>query len=379
MNERALHDSLQASLEALARGEDTVRLLKGHPDQAPDLRSALETAQLLRQQLKPRDPSSSAMARSRARVMAALPSHHRTRFLPRSRIIPRFAGALAAALLAAAAGMTGLAVASAQALPDSPLYFLKRYAEAARLELTVGSRARIALQETYANHRADEVRQLLAQGRMARVAFEGAVQSQDGTVWFVDEIPIDISPEAYRTPGIERAMTVLVQGQTQTNGRFLAQAIYLVGFYFSGRVSDGADGLGLWKIGQRWILVTGDTLVDPRIRLGDVVSVSVRVENEDRLVAREIIRLELSFGDVPAPADAEPPARTQVPDGDEGRGRGQGSGDEEEIEEPEDEETTSMGNDGSEEEEEPEEVEEPEEEEGEKEGQSQNKGPHGGG
>ncbi|HEX9680533.1 MAG TPA: DUF5666 domain-containing protein [Anaerolineales bacterium] len=385
MSTQTLHDGLQASLEALARGETIDSLLARRPALAADLRPALEAAQLL-SQMDSGGSSDSSMVRSRARVRAGLPSHHPTPFLPRSRIIrmiPRVAGALAAGLIAAAAGLGGLAAASANALPDSPLFPLKLVAEGLRLELTVGSQARIALQEIQSNHRVDEVRQLLAQRRLARVAFEGVLQSKAETVWHVAGITVDVPLDTYETRGIIPGMTVEVHGQTMTSGRFLAEAIHLAGFTFKAAVQSMEGTPGVWTIADRTVLVTQDTVVDPGIHIGDVVVVSVHTHDTDPLVGREILRFQVVSNSQPAaPTETARPARTQVPDGDEeeGNGRGQGSGEGEETEEPENDESGQGGNRNPDEgDSEEEEEEEQEEEEGNKKSHDQDKKSHGGG
>ena len=367
MSTQTLHDGLQASLEALARGETIDSLLARRPALAADLRPALEAAQLL-SQMDSGGSSDSSMVRSRARVRAGLPSHHPTPFLPRSRIIrmiPRVAGAVAASLIAVAAGLSGLAAASAHALPDSPLFPLKLVAEGLRLELTLGSRARIALQEIQSNLRVDEVRQLLAQGRLARVVFEGVLQAKSEAVWHVAGITVDVRLDTYETPGIIPGMTVEVHGRTTASGRFLAEAIHLAGFEFEAAVQSMEGTPGQWTIADRTVFVTQDTVIDPGIRIGDVVVVSVHTHDKDPLVAREILRFQVVSNSQPAaPTDSARPARTQGPDGDEeeGNGRGQGSG-EGGIRNPEE---------GDPEEEE-------EEEEGKKESHDQDKKSHGGG
>lgn len=380
MNARALHDGLQASLEGLLRGEDLESLLARQRNLGADLRPALEAAVRLRQGAA-EGSLASAMVRSRARVRAALPSHHPTPFLPRSRIIPRFAGTLAAALIAVAAGLIGLAAASAQALPDSPLYIFKRAGEEIQLRLTLSSRARLALQESQTGLRAEEVRDLLLLGRMARVSFQGVVQAQDETVWYVASIPVNVPPGTYQTPGIVRGMSVEVHGETTTNHRFLAEAIHLAGFQFHAAVRSMPDAPALWTIGPRTVLVTQDTVIDPGVRLGDVVLVSVHVHDVGVLIGREILRLQVSAGEAPpSSAEVASPARTQIPDGEEseGNGRGRGSGEGEETEEPEEEESRQGGSSGDSEEEEEEVVVEKEEEET-KESHNQSKKGHPGG
>lgn len=381
MNARALHDGLQASLEGLLRGEDPESLLARQRDLAADLRPALEAAVHLRQG-EAEGSLASAMVRSRARVRAALPSHHPTPFLPRSRIIPRFAGTLAAGLIAVAAGLSGLAAASAHALPDSPFYIFKIAGEEIRLRLTLNARARLALQERQTALRAEEVRSLLLLGRLDHVSFEGVVQTQDVTVWYVAGIPVDLPPGTYQTPGIRPGMTAEVHGQTMTNGRFLAEAIHLAGFQFRDTVRSMPDAPALWTIGDRTVLVTQDTVIDPGVRLGDVVVVSVHAHDLGVLIGREILRLQVSAGEAPtSSAQVASPARTQFPDGeeDEGNGRRHGSGEGEETEEPEEEESGQGGSSVDSEEEEEEVEEEEVEEEETKESHDQSKKAHPGG
>ncbi len=342
MTAQALHDRLQDSLEALARGVSLDRALARSRDLAAHLRPALEAAVLLRED-ESEGALTSSMVRSRARVLAALPSHHPTPFLPRTRIIPRFAGALAAGLIAVAAGLTGIAAASASALPDSPFYIFKLAGQELRLQLTLSSRARIVLQEEQAVSRAEDVRRFLLLGRMANLSFEGVVQAQDGTIWHVAWIPVDVPLDAYQTPGISRGMTVEVHGQTMTDGRFLAEAIHLVGFQFSAAVLSMSDVPGPWTIGEHTVQVTQDTVIDPGVRLGDAVTISVRTHDTDPLIGREILRLEgASSSESATPTEGVRPVQTQVPDGgeDADNGRGHGSGEVEETEEPDDGETS---------------------------------------
>jgi hypothetical protein len=287
LKREGLHNALQDGLDALALGQDLEAALGIHPGHSADVRPALEAALALRA-LPAVEVPTKARNRSRARLRAALPSARRGPFLG-ARWVPRLAAGVAAVVLALTAGFGGLVAASAQALPGDSLYPFKRASEAVQLRLTFTSRARMTLEEQYSVRRADEVRRLLALGRIEKMTFEGIVQAQADTGWLVADIRVVVPPEISVTPGILPGMTIEVRGETQTEGHFLAKGIRLLGFQFVAPVL--SMGPEEWTVGEHSFRLLPDTWIEPGIRTGEVVLVSVRFLDSGEPAGRAVLRL----------------------------------------------------------------------------------------
>lgn len=163
MGGRAQSDFTE-NLEAVARG---VRKLGEIRD--PVLREAVSAALRLRERELRLDPTS--RARMRRTVLAALAPRRPTladRLYSAFAVLGRPAPVLVRALatVALVAGLLGGAtVASADTLPDDPLYGLKLAGEQLRLAVAVSPQDRAAVQLSIAQHRLEESERLAAEGR----------------------------------------------------------------------------------------------------------------------------------------------------------------------------------------------------------------------
>lgn len=160
---RPRHDFTE-NLEAVARG---VRRLEEIRD--PILREAVAAALRLRERELRLD--SASRVRMRNTVLAALAPARPTLadrvyafFLVIGKPAPVLVRGLAIALIAAGL-LGGATVASADSLPDDPLYALKLAGEQLRLAVAVSPEDRAAVELSIAEHRLDEAERLATSGR----------------------------------------------------------------------------------------------------------------------------------------------------------------------------------------------------------------------
>ncbi len=171
---------LEECLQRMQIGEPLERILADYPERVEELRPLLESARLAQANALYLPPVS-GIRNSRAQFLEAAAQHARQQ--PRIHFAwPRFASlALSAVLLLLVAGFA-LALASGRSLPGQPLYGMKRTVEQAQLALSGDALARLTLEDTFDQRRAEEVRQLILTGKEQPVEFSGFLtpRIQDG-------------------------------------------------------------------------------------------------------------------------------------------------------------------------------------------------------
>ncbi|GAB4505784.1 MAG: hypothetical protein Fur0043_27820 [Anaerolineales bacterium] len=228
MNKK-LYDSLEVCLQALEQGTDLDAVLERYPELSPALRPVLE-ASMQAQSLARQDIPEATLRRGRARLLQQA-AHMRevtmTSYRPLA-AVRRLAVSLTLAFLLLL-GVTGLARASATALPGDQLYRVKRTWEEVRLLLVFDATNREQLEGQFAQERVGEIRILLSEGREANVDFTGIVEEQNGNHWLVSGIPVQMNdasllPEETVWPGA----TVSVTGHTNQHGYVEAYRIEML-------------------------------------------------------------------------------------------------------------------------------------------------------
>jgi uncharacterized membrane protein YgcG len=160
-------------LSQLDDGEPLDRILARYPDDAASLRPLLETATAL--EALREEPSEPARIASRRAFLARAHELREAASRPRFWLPRRMATAIAALALALVF-LGGTVAASALALPDEPLYGVKRAVEDAQLLVAAGVQKE-QLVERFEQRRRDEVNMLLAMRRDATITFDGAIES----------------------------------------------------------------------------------------------------------------------------------------------------------------------------------------------------------
>lgn len=176
MNERNFDEELDALLEELINSEDSgQKLLSRIADRDPELAALLQTAAHIRGGLRPGGPDPVFARNAEVRIVNRMrATRRRAVSKPKPRPssgwfgLPRFAQALAAALLVVvliAAGTVGTAAAAENALPGDTLYPFKRGLEQARLVLSFSDQGDLRLLGQFSDERLDEIEALLGSGR----------------------------------------------------------------------------------------------------------------------------------------------------------------------------------------------------------------------
>ena len=226
-----LYEVLEICLKEIEQGADVDTVLFRYPEFADELRPILETSVKAKAMAVPA-PSDDLVRRNRAKVLQraaemreqkAAPSPRRLWSVPLRRALVTF---VVVAMLFVSG--TGLVRASSATLPGDNLYPVKRGWESLSLLLTFNTERREALEFEHENERLEELNELLAEGRSAKVDFAGYVTRQTGTEWRVSSVTVLLSADT-RLPDqpVTVGDAVRVRGQTVSGG-VAAQRIELL-------------------------------------------------------------------------------------------------------------------------------------------------------
>lgn len=269
--------ALEDCLEQIESGRSMEEALQSYGALAAELRPLLEIALANRAYASQLDPGKAAMARSRARFLAA--AH--TKADPSSK--KRLAGLMLSRLALAAFAfflvfllVSGSTVAaSAQALPGDLLYPVKLAAERTRLWLTADPLERLKLEQTFDQRRLEEIFKLKQANRSGVIRLAGEVLSIQPGVWNVRGIQVLVTSATQFDQTIEVGFYVEVTGQLQSDGAVLAESIRTRQIEFSGwveAVNDQSwvvDGLTIKVTGRtQWI---GNPGIQDRVKVGAFV------------------------------------------------------------------------------------------------------------
>jgi hypothetical protein len=221
MNNR-LFETLEFCLRDIEQGADVGVNLARHPDLAGELRPILEASVKAKAMAVPA-PSGEVFRRNRAKLLQHAAEMRERKVAPPSRRIwsvplRRALVMLAVVVLLFVSG-TGLVRASSTSLPGDNLYPVKRIWERMSLWFTFDTAIREKLEYEHENERLEELSELLALGRSAKVDFAGYVTRQSLDEWRVSGITVFISFDT-RLPN-EQVVTgaaVRVRGQTVDGG-----------------------------------------------------------------------------------------------------------------------------------------------------------------
>ena len=226
-----LHETLEICLREIEQGADLDTLLFRYPDLANELRPILE-ASVKATGMAARAPSEEVIRRNRAKLLQHAAEMRERKAAPLSRrvwsvLLRRALVTLAVVLMLFISG-TGLVRASSSSLPGDNLYSVKRTWERLSLWLTFDAAVREELEFEHENERLEELNELLALGRSAKVDFAGYVTRQSADEWRVSGITVFISSDTRLPDGqILTGAAVRVRGQT-VNGGVAAKRIELL-------------------------------------------------------------------------------------------------------------------------------------------------------
>lgn len=163
-----IENILDECLERLINGETIEACLTGHPEYATELEPLLRTAEDARKAaaIKPR-----AEFRDRAayEFQAAIREMEPQRSPGFFGWFPRWATVVAAVVVVVLLAGTGTVAASANSLPDEPLYQVKLATEAVRLAFTPSALGKAELYAKFADKRVEEIIRMADKGKVKQV------------------------------------------------------------------------------------------------------------------------------------------------------------------------------------------------------------------
>ncbi len=221
------YDILEEMLEKLFEHEaELENILAEFPDHADELRPLLEAA-LNAEKIAPEVVPDDLARRGRTRLLQqAAQMRNATPTTRGSFLSLRFATVALGLILVFFVSGTGLVQASASALPGDGLYPVKIGWEQAHFWFADSAKV-ASLQVKYEEERREEVNTLLGYRRMAAVQFEGVIFSQNGSMWNVAGVPVNVSDDTDVEASIGVGSDVIVSGETQLDGVVLAKKIVL--------------------------------------------------------------------------------------------------------------------------------------------------------
>jgi hypothetical protein len=223
-----LYDALEICLQEIEKGSDLEAAIQRFPALADELRPILQTS-LEARSIMVTGPDPDVVRRGRARVLqqAAHLREARTITSRRTWSVPLRRMLVSMAVIAALfITSTGLVRAASTTLPGDNLYPVKRTWEDIRLLFTFNLQARQALEVEHENERLEELYELFAAGRLARVDFAGTLTRQNGDLWLVSKVPVVISAQTdLRDQPIQPGDAVRVRGMSQPDGTVLAERV----------------------------------------------------------------------------------------------------------------------------------------------------------
>lgn len=298
------HDLFEKCLAELQAGKPLHEVLDAQPQARGELESLLQLA--LQMSSDPgQDPKQEAINLSRSRMLAKAAELRDTSSKPGFLgWIPRYAVGVAAVLFILVSSY-GLFSASAESLPGDLLYPIKRSAESLRLDLTTREGKRQLLEASFEERRGEEVAQLLQQGRVARVSFEGRVAQMGSPHWLVEDIRVSVNASTRIIGEIQLDDEIEVEGETRPEGFVLAFELHKRLMTLAGRVEH--IGVNHWEIDGRIVALTLESEIEDEISVGDFVTALVAVADDESL---SLIEVRLDSDE----ADEHTPRSTPEPD-----------------------------------------------------------------
>ena len=204
---------LDKCLERLFKGESIEDCLRDYPWQASELEPLLKTSFALLQRSAAIQPDPEFKARVHSQLQGML--HAKREEAEKKAVVPvwrrRWAVAMTTVLVVLLAGI-GTVAASANALPDEPLYAVKLAAEQIRVSLAFSEMDGAGLHIQFAERRAAEIAEMARQGKVDKIpALTEQVADHLGKVYevkvrqeFEERMPkIILAPGPVPSPAIE--------------------------------------------------------------------------------------------------------------------------------------------------------------------------------
>ena len=314
MQQLNLPDLIEECLTQLQHGAGLEDILLRYPQQAAELRPLLETTVLASLPLTPAVVPAAAQYRSRTQLLATARLMH-----PSARPVrlPAFNFAKVAAIVTVVVLFfaTGFAVtsASAYALPGDFLYPVKRAVEKVQLALTNDPQDYLLLEGEFDQERAEEVLEMIADGREGEIQFGGFLVEHPNGKWTVGDVTLKLMPEQALMARTLKGNYVDVIAVVTEDG-VAVELIELRLRQITGILEEvQADA---WVVDGLTILFNENTEITSELQVGKTVTITVMIFDVDGEDAYLALRARMGNAGKPDKVDKEktPPGLEKNPE-----------------------------------------------------------------
>ena len=225
-----LYDALDVCLKEMEQGADADTVLLRYSELADQLRPLLDAAERSKASTVS-TPSNEIVQRNRARLLQHAAHMREQKAAPIFGWSVSLRRLLVTVTVLAMLFISGTSFvrAASTTLPGDNLYSVKRTWEDVRLFFTFDTDKREALEFEHENERLEELHELFAEGRAAKVDFAGYVTHQSGTEWRVSGITVFISAETLLPDQpVDVGAAVRIRGHVQNDMRVAAEQIEIL-------------------------------------------------------------------------------------------------------------------------------------------------------
>lgn len=284
---KELHDALDNCLTLIQKGVDPDQVLSLYPHLADELREPLTTAAMLTRS-GDSEPDLQTIRSSRKKILSQMqgqPSSRHRLAIPWPRLRPAWALGLVISVLA----LSSILTVSAQALPGGALYPIKRAIERLRYALTLSPQSLLDLEAELRRERIGEAQALIENGLHSSVDLQGQVDRIEGSILFVDGLPIQTPPDWEGLNRVGPGDWVAIEGSIE-QGAVQASSVEHIPPTWTGRIESmqGSD----WMVDGRSITIDSAAAGEQSFDVGDLVAVEISPNPDGQWQALSIVRLE---------------------------------------------------------------------------------------
>lgn len=301
--------ALEDCLQRLQAGASLSEVLARYPQWAADLRPRLEAAQAAQALGETLQVPRAVVARGRARFLKQIHQPVQPRLQPALQRVTWLRASLAA-LLVLMIAFSGVALASAQALPGDAFYPIKLAVEQTRLRLTRAVPQRLALEAEFDRERLQETRAVLDRQRTGPVTLIGVLTQTAPEAWQVADIPVVLSPTLVALGQTFSGFQVVAEGLAQPDGRIMLEALRLREFQLTGPLESFTTEE--WIISGVVVALAPETIIQGTPVVGQRVVVQAVRRANDILVAQTLIVID-SSSTTPTPGPLLSPSASLSP------------------------------------------------------------------
>lgn len=286
MNEQLKFDQLEICLQALEAGASLEACVKLFPNNEIEFTQLIKLADETTKLANIPDPSL-AKARNRTQIINEIHRSQQLKTKKKAYTFPQIAFAAIIVVAILILGTGSLFLVSAQPIPEIQSVSIKRVFENLRDQF-IPRQEVIQSENLYKNQNVPEIQELLDKKQIETLSFSGIVEENNSAFMIIDNILVKI-PEEFTT-NIKPSPGDLVRifGSTTDDGWISADNIIFEEKEITGTIeSITSDQV---KLSGTTFNLTGSSIIDKRVKVGDQVSLLFESSADGTLIVRGIIK-----------------------------------------------------------------------------------------